>query len=133
MSEITESQDELRKIIEEIKSETFYTYSFIREETQPTYLKYRIAVKRGMQYYDVVSALPLTENDFSLDSGIGIENVEPATDEYINKVARYLVIDRDSEIYKRMMSSKLDQENRYRKQSVENRRVLLNYVKRIEY
>ena len=129
---------ELRKIVEQLYSETFYTYSFVRKESivedDVLLNRLKIAVKRGEKIYDVVSAVQLAiENDPLITKGIRISEVKEASEEQITIIANNLASSTDRTVlsYKRLMQKKLEKEDEIRKQEIKNRGRLLKLAMKI--
>ena len=129
---------ELRKIVEQLASETFYTYSFVRREfvVEDDVLlnRLRIAVKRGEKIYDVVSAVALAlESDPLITKGIRISEIKEASEEQITMIANNLASSTDRTIlsYKRLMQKKLEKEDEIRNQDIKNCGRLLKLAMKI--
>ena len=94
---------------------------------------YAIAIKRGNQYYDVVSAVPLTTEPDTYD-GIGIENVREATKRNIKCIAINTQNSNPSTIseYKETMKKIYERAKKSKQELEDYKRILSRLAEKID-
>ena len=94
---------------------------------------YKIAIKRGNQYYDVVSAVPLTTEPNTYD-GLGIENVREAIKREIKCIAINTQNSHPSTIseYKETMKKIYERAKKSKRELEDYKRILSRLAQKID-